>query len=278
MRSYLISLMAAGLVLPIAAQAQDGGFTRETRNHAERSTEPDHNTEDRSFTLPSAQRGDRSNRDRPTRVEGAPRSDRGFGVERMRRVERNDNEDGGVRRVGHTRRAEREVQRPEQVRATETLQNRRERQRRGGNLTGEFPEAGRDMADGSTGDRDDSRNLRPDPGGIRHWQRDRDGRRDWSSDWRSDPRYDWWSYRNRYDTLFRLGRYNDPYGRGYRRFTIGFSLWPSYYGSSFWLSDTWRYRLPPAYGAYRWIRYYDDALLVDVHTGQIVDVVHNVFW
>ena len=33
----------------------------------------------------------------------------------------------------------------------------------------------------------------------------------WSSDWRRDHRYDWRSYRSRYSSLFRLGRYYDPY-------------------------------------------------------------------
>jgi len=79
-------------------------------------------------------------------------------------------------------------------------------------------------------------------------------------------------------SLFRLGRYYDPYGWNYSRFSIGFNLWPSYYGSSFWLNDPWQYRLPPAYGPYRWVRYYDDALLVNIYDGQVVDVIHNFFW
>ena len=82
----------------------------------------------------------------------------------------------------------------------------------------------------------------------------------------------------RYGSLYRLGRYYDPYGWGYRRYSTGFNLWPSYYGSSFWLNDPWQYRLPPAYGPYRWVRYYDDALLVNIYTGRVVDVIHGVFW
>ena len=38
------------------------------------------------------------------------------------------------------------------------------------------------------------------------------------------------------------------------------------------------YRLPPAYGPYRWIRYFDDALLVNIHTGMVVDSIRNFFW
>jgi len=28
----------------------------------------------------------------------------------------------------------------------------------------------------------------------------------------------------------------------------------------------------------RWIRYYDDALLVDTWNGEVVDVIYNFFW
>ena len=59
---------------------------------------------------------------------------------------------------------------------------------------------------------------------------------------------------------------------------MGWRLWPNYYRNSFWLNDPWRYRLPPAYGPYRWIRYFNDALLVNIYTGQVVDVEYNFFW
>ena len=39
------------------------------------------------------------------------------------------------------------------------------------------------------------------------------------------------------------------------------------------------YRLPyRAAGHVRWVRYWDDALLVDIYTGEVVDVIHNFFW
>ena len=112
------------------------------------------------------------------------------------------------------------------------------------------------------------------------WSGNRDGDHNhhWSGDWRRDHRYDWHHHRSHHGSLFRLGRYFDPYGWGYRHFSIGYSLWPSYYGSSFWLNDPWQYRLPPAYGPYRWVRYYNDALLVNIYTGQVVDVIYSFFW
>ena len=46
----------------------------------------------------------------------------------------------------------------------------------------------------------------------------------------------------------------------------------------YWIQDPWQYRLPQVYGPYRWVRYYDDVLLVDIYSGEVVDVIHNFFW
>lgn len=100
----------------------------------------------------------------------------------------------------------------------------------------------------------------------------------WSNNWRRDRRYDWRDYRNRHRSRFHLGFYYDPFGWSYRRFNIGWRLWPSHYGSRYWLNDPWQYRLPRAYGPYRWVRYWDDALLVNIYTGEVVDVIHHFFW
>ncbi len=100
----------------------------------------------------------------------------------------------------------------------------------------------------------------------------------WRSHWRSDRRYDWRNHRRRHSSLFHFGFYYDPFGWNYRRYSIGSRLWPSYYRSSYWLNDPWQYRLPYAPPGYRWIRYHDDALLVDTWDGQVVDVIYNFFW
>ena len=100
----------------------------------------------------------------------------------------------------------------------------------------------------------------------------------WSSHWRNDRRYDWYNWRNRNRWLFNLGFYSDPFGWGYQRYNIGWRMWPSYYGSHYWLNDPWQYRLPYAPPGYRWIRYYDDAILIDTWDGQVVDVIYNFFW
>jgi Ni/Co efflux regulator RcnB len=102
--------------------------------------------------------------------------------------------------------------------------------------------------------------------------------RHWRTDWRSDHRYDWNNWRHHHRSHFHLGSYYDPFGWDYYRYDIGWRLWPSYYRSSYWLSDPWQYRLPPAYGPYRWVRYYDDAVLVNIYTGEVADIVYNFFW
>jgi hypothetical protein len=146
----------------------------------------------------------------------------------------------------------------------------------------------------------DNRWDRNDNGRVdRRFDRDRDGRNDrydrydnrrnygrgdygrgqWNNRWRDDRRYDWRSYRDRNASLFRLGRYYSPYNNwSYRRLSIGFSLWPLFYSDRYWINDPSYYSLPDVYGPYRWVRYYDDALLVDVQSGEVVDVINNFFW
>ena len=100
----------------------------------------------------------------------------------------------------------------------------------------------------------------------------------WRGDWRHDRRYDWRDYRRRHHDRFRFAFYYDPFGWDYLRYGVGWRMWPSYYRNNYWLNDPWQYRLPPAYGPYRWIRYYNDALLVNIYTGQVVDVEYDFFW
>ena len=103
------------------------------------------------------------------------------------------------------------------------------------------------------------------------------GRR-WSREWHRDGRYNWRDWRRRHRSRFHLGFYYDPFGWDYFRYGIGWRLWPSYYRSSYWLNNSSYYRLPQAYGPYRWIRYHNDALLVNIYSGQVVDVIYDFFW
>ena len=141
-------------------------------------------------------------------------------------------------------------------------------------------------------DRDWNRNG---GGNARDWNRNGDGRygwdrsdrraddrnvRSWDRSWRNNNRYDWQRYRSSNRSAFRLSRYSAPYGwqSGYRRQSIGAYLFAGLFAQDYWINDPWQYRLPPVYWPYQWVRYYDDALLVDTRTGYVVDVIPDIFW
>jgi hypothetical protein len=131
------------------------------------------------------------------------------------------------------------------------------------------------------GRRDDGRNWRNDRTDRRDWRDGdrRDRRTSWNRSWRNDNRYDWqrWRYSNR--NIFHIGRYYSPYRNyGYNRFSIGLILDPLFFGRDYWIGDPWQYRLPPAPPGTQWIRYYDDVLLVDVYSGEVLDAIYDFFW
>jgi Ni/Co efflux regulator RcnB len=153
--------------------------------------------------------------------------------------------------------------------------------------------------------RDDNRDWRNDRQGDRqNWRDDRrddrhdwrDGRRDdrhdgrdnrqgwngghgrWDNNWRNDRRYNWQDYRRYNRNTYHLPRYYAPRGYAYRRWSPGYRIDPWFYGQNYWISDPWAYRLPPAYGSYRWVRYYDDVVLIDVRTGLIADIIYSFFY
>ncbi|WP_294442737.1 RcnB family protein [uncultured Sphingomonas sp.] len=149
--------------------------------------------------------------------------------------------------------------------------------------------------DRSGADRNDQRRWdrdRRDRVDANRWYGGRDERRGWNSDWlyndgrgwnrdwRRDTRYDWNRWRATNRNAFRLPRYYAPSGwdYGYRQFGIGAVLSSVLFAQNYWINDPWAYRLPEADGPYRWVRYYNDALLVDVYSGEVVDVINDIFW
>ncbi|HEU4498829.1 MAG TPA: RcnB family protein [Sphingomicrobium sp.] len=270
MRKTLISLLLASAVVPSAASAQDWSQERGSRTDAERSERPSQRDNAREARSQRADRVERSepaaSSDRAAPVERTDRqADRSPRVNRSRELERASRSDRmqGADRPARTERADRDAKPIEQAPAPVFAQPVQQSEDRPDNLVDGFRQVGRDIAAGRNDDHD---------------SHDRDDDHDWKRDWRKDKRYDWWNYRNSYRSLYRLGNYYDPYGWGYRRWSIGYSLWPSYYGSNYWLNDPSMYRLPPVYGPYRWVRYYDDAVLVNIYTGHVVDVIYNFFW
>lgn len=132
------------------------------------------------------------------------------------------------------------------------------------------------------GDRRDWRNGRNDRND--NW---RDGRRgddrhrrgDWNRGWRNDNRYNWSSWRNQNRGRYHLSPYYSPYRNWrYQRFSVGLFLDSLFYDQRYWIGDPYEYRLPPAPYGTQWVRYYDDVLLVDIYTGEVVDVIYDFFW
>jgi Ni/Co efflux regulator RcnB len=136
----------------------------------------------------------------------------------------------------------------------------------------------RDWRDGRDGP--DRRDFRDDRGPRGAYNNYRGDNRGWNNGWRNDRRYDWQGYRAQNRNIYRAPRYAPPrgYAGQYRRWSPGFRVDPYLYGRSYWISDPWQYRLPPAYGDYRWVRYYDDVALVDVRSGIIADIIYSFFY
>lgn len=99
----------------------------------------------------------------------------------------------------------------------------------------------------------------------------------WNRDWRNDRRYDWRNYRDRHRSTFHVGIYYDPFGYSYRPFDIGYRLQPLYFGQRYWI-DPMMYQLPYPPPGTQWVRYWNDAVLVDMYSGEVVDVIRDFFW
>lgn len=102
----------------------------------------------------------------------------------------------------------------------------------------------------------------------------------WNDGWRNDRRYDWQGYRSANRRAYSLPRYYAPSGFGYnyRRFGVGLRIGAPFYSQRYLISDPWAYRLPPAYGPYRWVRYFNDVLLIDTYTGVVQDALYGFFY
>jgi len=119
------------------------------------------------------------------------------------------------------------------------------------------------------------------PSDVRQERRElRDAHREYREDlqdrnrrWGND---DWRGWRDHNRNLYARGSWRAPFR--YTAFRPGVRIGAAYYGPRYVIADPWRYRLPPAAGYQRWVRHYDDLLLVDVRRGVVVRVLHNFYW
>jgi len=109
---------------------------------------------------------------------------------------------------------------------------------------------------------------------------DREARQEYREDLQDRNRRwgdnDWRDYRTRNRGVYARGNWRAPFG--YTRFRTGVRIAPSYWGPRYVIGDPWRYRLPPAGRFQRWVRHYNDVLLIDMRRGVVVRVIPGFFW
>ena len=102
-----------------------------------------------------------------------------------------------------------------------------------------------------------------------------------ANQWRNqNVRSNWQQYRRNFNSpkRYRIGVYHGPRGYHYRRWSYGERLPSIYYARPFWLFNVIAYGLFTPPPGLIWVRYGDDALLIDQYTGEIVQVRYNVFY
>ncbi len=85
-------------------------------------------------------------------------------------------------------------------------------------------------------------------------------------------------YRGRAFERVRSAPFVYPPGWGYRRWEIGAFLAPGFLVRDYWYPDWDLLGLPPPPPDYQWVRYGPDLLLVDLTSGEVVEVVYDVFY
>jgi len=103
----------------------------------------------------------------------------------------------------------------------------------------------------------------------------REARRD-VRDARQEVREDWRDYRRSNRDVYRGGNWRAPFR--YTAWNRGQKLRPTYYSSRYYITDPYRYRLPTAGRDLRWVRHYNDVMLVNVRNGRVMEVHRGFFW
>ena len=87
------------------------------------------------------------------------------------------------------------------------------------------------------------------------------------------------TYQHNYQAArsYKIGPYHRPAGWVARRWGYGDLLPRAYWGPQYLIGDYWLFALevPPA--GYEWVRVGDDALLIDINTGEVLQAEYGVF-
>lgn len=293
MKTSGLAALAAGIALiavPASAQEGRGRWGGGAEASAQRGGERAQRGGERAQR--QAAQGQQSREASRPAWRAQSRTDGGDAARQARRAQRTQNDGAGRQGLAGSRNADGSFRwnaqrapgnaaqapapRPEQPRASTWQRNRdytdaqRNRSYRDGSRDRNWQERRADDGNRWQGDRDRR--------GDNRWTNNQNTR-NWDRNWRRNNRYDWNGYRNSNRNVYRIGRYYAPYNNyGYRRLSIGFGLDSMFFGSRYWINDPWQYRLPSVYGPYRWVRYFDDVLLVDTYSGEVVDVIYDFFW
>ena len=109
--------------------------------------------------------------------------------------------------------------------------------------------------------RDERRDVREARQDLRHEQRElRDAK---------------WDYRREVRDYNRAHPWNANFR--YQRFAVGARIQPVYYSNRYVIVDYGRFHWARPGVNQRWVRHYDDALLINVRTGRVVKVVYHAF-
>lgn len=94
------------------------------------------------------------------------------------------------------------------------------------------------------------------------------------NNWRRD--YGNWRPPHRY--RYQGPSYYRPQGWYYRRWTFGDFLPSLFWSSQYWISNWGLYDLPPPPPGAVWVRYGNDAVLIDRFTGEVIAVQYDFFY
>jgi Ni/Co efflux regulator RcnB len=123
----------------------------------------------------------------------------------------------------------------------------------------------------------DPRAIREERRELRGAQQEfRDERRDALRDGGNWGRNDWRGYRNTNRNLYRGYGFRSDYR--YQTFRPGIRIGVGYYAPRYYINDYNRYRLPRPGFNQRWVRHYNDVLLVDTRRGIVIDVIRSFYW
>jgi len=136
--------------------------------------------------------------------------------------------------------------------------------------------------------RNNNRNDRHDNNRNNNWSgnnrhdNDRHGNNNWNNN--NNRHRSWQGNFNRRNVTaqhhyrYRGGSWRWPSGYHYQRWTFGMTLPSIFWANNYWVSDYYDYGLGAPPPGTVWVRYGNDAILIDRYSGEILEVVYDQFY